>query len=132
VTDDPKARALASAPLFDGLARRELAELARAGDELDVHEGKVLTAEGAVGSEFFVILEGEATVMQAGQELARLGPGDFFGEKALVEETPRTATVTAATPLRVFVLTRQRFRGVVDRYADVGEKVADAVARRNP
>ena len=127
---DQKIRALRSVPLFDALSQKELAELARAGDELDVPAGKVLTAEGAIGSEFFVLLSGAATVSQSGQELGSMAPGDFFGEIALIDDTPRTATVTAVTPLRIFVLTRQRFRSHVERQPEVGQKVREAAARR--
>jgi CRP/FNR family transcriptional regulator, cyclic AMP receptor protein len=127
---DPKIEALRSVPLFDALSRKELADLAKAGDEVDLPAGKVLTAEGAVGSEFFVLLRGEARVSQAGQEIASMGPGDFFGEISLVEDVPRTATVTAATPLRIFVLTRQRFRSHIEKNPAVGEKVHQVAARR--
>jgi CRP-like cAMP-binding protein len=127
---DPKIQALEQAPLFAGLSRKEIEELARAGEELDVAAGKALTSEGQLGHEFFVLLEGEAEVRAGGERIATLGPGDFFGEIALLEEIPRTATVTATTPLRFFVLTRHGFRTVVKRYAGVEAKVRDAVARR--
>jgi CRP/FNR family cyclic AMP-dependent transcriptional regulator len=129
-SDDPKLRALRSAPLFEKLSERELEELERVVDELDVPAGKALTTEGAFGYEFFIVLEGRASVTQAGQEIGILGPGDFFGEIALVEDTPRTATVTASTPLRFFVLTRQAFRSVVDHHPEVDAKVRDAIAKR--
>ena len=128
--DNPKLRALQSAPLFVGHSKKELAELALVTDELDVPEGKVLASEGAFGHEFFVVLEGSASVTRGSQEIGILGPGDFFGEIALLEDTPRTATVTASTPLRFFVLTRQGFGSVVDRHPSVEAKVREAVAKR--
>jgi CRP/FNR family transcriptional regulator, cyclic AMP receptor protein len=127
---DPKLEALRSVPLFDALSRKELAALAKAGDELDIPEGKVLTAEGTAGSEFFVLLRGEARVSHDGQDLGLMGPGDFFGEIALLEDVPRTATVTAATPSRIFVLTRQRFRSHIERQPKTGEKVHQVAVRR--
>jgi CRP-like cAMP-binding protein len=113
-------------------ARATAAEVvvARVVDELDAPAGKVLATEGEVGREFFVLLEGETAVTQGGQEIAVLGPGDFFGEIALLEDMPRTATVTAKTRLRFFVLTRQAFRGVAERYPDVDAKVRAAAAER--
>jgi|SRR5581483_4514876 len=127
---DAKIEALRSVPLFGGLSRKELAGLAKAGDEVDVPAGKVLTTEGASGVEFFVLLRGEARVSQSGQDLGLLGPGDFFGEIALVDDVPRTATVTAVTPLRIFVLTRQQFHGHVERNPKVGETVRQAASER--
>src|SRR5207245_2371913 len=104
---NPKVQALKSAPLFEGISGRQMDELARVVDELDEPAGKVLASEGAIGHEFFVLLEGQAAVTQGGREIGLLGPGDFFGEIALLEGVPRTATVTATTPVRFFVLTRQ-------------------------
>ena len=72
-------------------------------EDLDVAEGKVLTREGDLGREFFVIVEGDVSVTKGGEEIRRLGPGDFFGEIALVYESPRrTATVTISAPLAWF------------------------------
>jgi CRP-like cAMP-binding protein len=127
---NPKVHALKSAPLFEGLADRQLDELARVVDEMDAVPGKALANEGAIGHEFFVLLEGQAAVTQGGREIGLLGPGDFFGEIALLEDVPRTATVTATTAVRFFVLTRQAFRGVTARYPDVEAKVRAAVEQR--
>src|SRR3954462_11548706 len=107
---DTKVDALARTPLFEGLSRKELAELAKVTDDLEVPAGKALCREGEIGSEFFVIIEGEVEVTKDGKPLAQRGGGEFFGEIALVQGAPRMATVTATTPLRFFVLTRQAFR----------------------
>jgi CRP/FNR family transcriptional regulator, cyclic AMP receptor protein len=127
---DAKLQALRSAPLFEELSEHELEEVARVVDELDVPAGKELTTEGSFGHEFFVVLDGRAGVWKGGQAVGALGPGDFFGEIALIEDVPRTATVVAATPLRFFVLTRQAFNGVVDHYPEVEAKVRAAIAKR--
>jgi CRP-like cAMP-binding protein len=128
---DTKVDALARAPLFSELSKHELGELAKATEDLEVEEGKVLAREGDLGREFFVIVDGEVSVTKDGAELRRLGPGDFFGEIALVYENPRrTATVTAATPLRFFVLTRQSFRSLLDHQREIEEKVMDALEQR--
>ena len=127
---DTKVEALRSAPLFAGLSRKELAELAKVTEDVDLDTGKVLCQEGHAGQEFFVIMEGEVEVTRRGKKLATRSSGDFFGEIALVENVPRTATVTARTPLRVFVLTRQSFLRLLDEQPGVERKVMRALARR--
>jgi CRP-like cAMP-binding protein len=130
---DDKATALGRAPLFKNLSRGELVELAKVTEDLDAAEGKVLAREGDIGHEFFVIVDGEVSVMKDGQEVRRLAPGDFFGEIALIWESPRrTATVTAATPIRFFVLTRQAFRSLIGHHPDIEAKVLEEVEKRMP
>jgi len=128
---DDKATALGRAPLFSNLSRAELVELAKVTEDLEVGEGKVLAREGEIGQEFFVIVDSEVSVSKNGQEIRRLGAGDFFGEIALVWESPRrTATVTAETPLRFFVLTRQSFRSLVSHQPEIEAKVLAALEER--
>ncbi len=127
---DTKADALGRCPFFQGLSRGELLEVAKVTEDLEVDEGRVLTREGQSGSEFFVIIEGDVTVTKGGQEVRTLGPGDFFGEIALLEDTPRTATVTAKTPLRFFVLTRQAFRSLLAHQPELEQKVLTALQER--
>ena len=127
---DTKVDALARAPLFAGLSKKELAHLAQASEDLEVPAGKALCTEGEVGEEFFVIVEGEAEVTKDGKVLAIRGGGEFFGEIALIQDSPRMATVTAKTPLRFFVLTRKAFRQLVRENPDVENKVLQALARR--
>jgi CRP-like cAMP-binding protein len=127
---DTKADALARCPFFAGLSRNELLELAKVTEDMEVNEGKVLTREGQSGSEFFVIIEGRVSVTKGAQEVRTLGPGEFFGEIALLEDRPRTATVTAATPLRFFVLTRQAFRSMLANQPGIEEKVVAALQER--
>ena len=122
--------ALKRAPLFDGLSRKELVELARVSEDLEVPPGKVLCKEGEIGHEFFVIVDGEVEVTRNGKRVATRAGGEFFGEIALLEETRRTATVTAKTPLRFFVLTRTDFRRLVNENRNVERKVLRALARR--
>ena len=128
---DDKATALGRTPLFRNLSRGDLVELAKATEDLEFEAGKVLAREGEIGHEFFVLVDGEVSVTKDGEEVRRLGPGDFFGEIALVWESPRrTATVAAATPLRFFVLTRQAFRGLIDRHPDIEAKVLETLEER--
>ena len=127
---DTKADALGRCPFFAGLSRNELLEVAKVTEDLEVEEGKALTREGQSGSEFFVIVDGEVAVTKDGTEIRTLGPGDFFGEIALLEDTPRTATVIAKTPLRFFVLTRQAFRSLLAHQPGLEEKVTKALEER--
>jgi CRP/FNR family transcriptional regulator, cyclic AMP receptor protein len=127
---DTKVESLSRAPLFENLSKDELRQLAGVTEDLEVDAGKVLCREGEMAREFFVIIDGEVDVTRDGDRLRTLSDGDFFGEIALVEDIPRTATVTATTPLRFFVLTRQSFWGMIERMPDVERKVLRALARR--
>jgi CRP/FNR family transcriptional regulator, cyclic AMP receptor protein len=129
-TQNAKVEALKRAPLFEGLSRKEFVELARVSEDLEVPPGKVLCKEGEIGREFFVIVDGEVEVTRNGKRVATRAGGDFFGEIALIEETRRTATVTAKTPVRFFVLTRSDFRRLVNENRNVEGKVLRALARR--
>jgi len=125
-----KAELLKRVPLFADCSRGELEEIAQLADEIDLAEGKELTRLGESGREFFVLLEGEADVSQDGRSINTLGAGDFFGEIALVEDTPRTATVTATTPVRVLVITDRAFRKLLGEQPELQRKVLVALAER--
>ena len=99
-------------------------------EDLEVEDGKVLCREGETAREFFVIVDGDVEVTRDGRPLATLSDGDFFGEIALLEDIPRTATVVATTPLRFFVLTRQAFWSLIERQPEVERKVLRALAKR--
>ncbi len=129
-TQNVKVEALKRAPLFEGLSKKELTELARATEDLEVGAGTVLCREGSLGREFFVIVDGVAEVTKGGKRLATRQGGEFFGEIALITTTRRTATVTAKTPLRCFILTRGDFRRVLDKSPKVERKVMRALAER--
>ena len=125
-----KVERLKKTPLFEGLSKKELTELARLTDDLQLEVGRVLCKEGTVGQEFFVIVDGSAEVTRKGKRVAIRGGGDFFGEIALLTDTKRTATVKATTPLRCFVLTRRDFRRLLDENPAVERKVLHALADR--
>jgi CRP-like cAMP-binding protein len=129
-TQDKKVESLRRAPLFEGLSKKDLIQLARLTEDLEIPAGTVLTKEGDTGREFFVIVDGEAVVKRKGRRVATLGPGDFFGEIALVESVPRRATVTTKTALRCFLLTQGSFLRLLDEQAGVERKVLRALARR--
>lgn len=125
-----KGEAISHVPLFSAASKRELAQIASIADELDLREGKEMTREGAPGREFFVILAGTADVRRKGRRIRSLGPGDFFGEIALVSEKPRTATVTATSNVRALVITDRSFRRLIQEQPAIGVKVLQALAER--
>jgi CRP/FNR family transcriptional regulator, cyclic AMP receptor protein len=127
---DAKIELLKKAPLFAGCSKSELRELAKTADEIDLRAGTVLTREGRSGREFFVVIEGTAEVMQKGKKIADLGPGDWLGEIALITDSPRTATVTATSPMDVLVITDRRFRSVVETMPSIALKVLSRVGER--
>lgn len=127
---DAKVVRLQQSPLFEGLSRKQLARLAQLSDDLDLPAGAVLCKEGSRGQEFFVIVDGEAEVTKRGRRIATLGPGDFFGEIALLERVNRTATVTAVTPLRFFVISNRAFDAVLDTDPTIERKLLRTLARR--
>jgi CRP-like cAMP-binding protein len=129
-SQDVKVESLKRAPLFEGLSKKELRELARVTEDLQVEPGTVLCREGKVGREFFVIVDGTADVTKAGERIARRSGGDFVGEIALLTTSKRTATVVATTPLRCFILTQSDFRRVLDANPSVQRKVLQALADR--
>ena len=129
-SQDTKVQALKGVPLFEGLSRRELVQLERVCDDLEVEPGRVLCREGEVGREFFVLVDGKVQVTRKGRRISTLTGGDFLGEIALLTELPRTATVTAETPVRLFVLTSREFHAVLDRNRNVERKVLQTLARR--
>ena len=125
-----KVELIRKAPLFAHCSKRELEEIAQLADEVDLREGKEMTRQGARGREFFVLLEGSADVTKDGRRINRLGPGDFFGEIALVSDTPRTATVTATSPVRALVVTDRAFRRLLNDVPQMQAKVLTALAER--
>ena len=125
-----KVELIKRAPLFWNCSKRQLQQIAQIADEIDLREGKEMTRQGERGREFFVLLEGEADVIKDGRTINRLGSGDFFGEIALVSDTPRTATVTATSPVRTLVITDRSFRRLMEDQPEIQGKVLAALAAR--
>ena len=130
VRQDEKIARLESVPLFSGLRRRELEKVARLCTRTDAAAGAVLCREGSAGHEFFVILEGTADVTIAGKTVNKMGPGDFFGELALLDAGPRVATVTASAPLIALVLTSSEFRTLLNDEPQVAVRLLPAIGQR--
>ena len=117
-------------PLFADLERRELQSLASSFKERTFSAGQTVATEGSGGVGFFVIDDGQAKVTRGGQEVATLGPGDYFGEIALIDEGARTASITAETELRCYGLTSWEFRPLVEMNAGIAWKLLQAMAKR--
>ena len=117
-------------PLFANLEPKELEQIERTMKPRTFQSGETIATEGQGGVGFFVIEEGAARVSVGGQEVGRLGPGDYFGEIALIADSDRTATVIAETELRCYGLTRWEFRPLVETNASVAWKLLEAVAKK--
>lgn len=105
----PHLAALRRVPSLHGCSERELTELSRLVDEVTVPAGKTLVTEGRAGREVFLIIDGTAVVTIDGQAVGALGPGQYIGEVAMLDHQPRTATVVAETPMRLFVVGPEAF-----------------------
>jgi CRP/FNR family transcriptional regulator, cyclic AMP receptor protein len=127
---DPKLERLAQVQIFSACSKRDLARIAALTDEIDVPAGKVLIRQGDPGREFFVIMEGTARVTVRGKRSTRMGPGECFGELALLHSAPRSATVTAETHMHLAVLNSREFSTLLEDLPSVARKVLAAVAER--
>jgi CRP/FNR family cyclic AMP-dependent transcriptional regulator len=127
---DPRIALLRKVPLFAACDDKQLAFIATQVEELDFPAGHVLCRQGESGGEFFVILSGKADVTRDGRKIQELGAGDFFGEIALLDRGPRTATVTSTSPMRSLVLGQGQFRNVLGQNAAIAVAVLEALGRR--
>ncbi len=116
-------------PLFSDLDRKELERVANSMKERTFGAGDTVTAEGQTGVGFFVIADGEAKVTVGGQERRRLGPGDYFGEVALLNESARTATITAESELKCYGLTSWEFRPLVETHGTIAWKLLQVMSK---
>lgn len=121
---------LSAVPLFAACPRRDLRAIAMLGTELEMTAGGVLTTEGEPGSEFFLVRAGTARCVRNGRRVATFGPGDFFGETALLTNTPRTATVTAISDMTVIAFDRREFSSLLDSSPQIARKLLKAFAER--
>jgi CRP/FNR family cyclic AMP-dependent transcriptional regulator len=121
---------LQQVPLFAACSRKDLQLLARRSDDVRVAAGTTIVKEGNDGNEFFVILDGSATVSRQGRKIATLGPGSGFGELALLEKAPRNATVVADTEMELVVVGQREFAGLLDEVPGFARKMLSGTARR--
>ena len=125
-----KVELIRQVPLFSHCSKRELEQIAQIADEIDLREGKEMTTQGSRGREFFVVLDGDAEVTKDGRKINALSSGDFFGEIALVSDSPRTATVTATSPIRALVITDRAFKRLLQDVPEIQASVLSALAAR--
>jgi CRP/FNR family cyclic AMP-dependent transcriptional regulator len=117
-------------PIFAACSDRALEAVARLSTTLDVAPGKVLATEGLPGQEFVVIRAGTVKVTRGDAELAELGPGDYFGEISLMDGGPRTATVTALTPVTIEVVERRDFDSLLETVPGLAQRLMIGLATR--
>jgi CRP/FNR family cyclic AMP-dependent transcriptional regulator len=121
---------LSRVPILAGCSKKDLQAIAKAVRTVTHPAGSVVATEGEPGAGLFVIDQGEADVTIGGKKLNHLGPGDFFGEMALLDGGPRTATVTATTDLSLFVLTEWVYRGLLTEHPSIALRTLEAMAAR--
>ena len=127
---DQKLQLLKGVPLFARLDRRGLEEVGRLAEEIDVGPGRALMREGESGHEFYIIVEGAVRIERQGREINELGPGEFFGEIALIDGGPRTADAITATATRLLVVSHREFRALLDDFPDLRAAIFDSLAQR--
>ncbi|MGH9293164.1 MAG: cyclic nucleotide-binding domain-containing protein [Acidimicrobiales bacterium] len=120
----------ASVWLFSGLSRSELRSVAKKARARSAAAGSVLCDEGDVGQELYVILSGQAEVLRNGRRAAVLGPGDYFGELALLDRLPRSATVRAASNMELMVIGQKDFNALLSEVPALTRKLLAATAAR--
>jgi CRP/FNR family cyclic AMP-dependent transcriptional regulator len=121
---------LANVPLFSGCSQKDLQTVARAVKDIKHKAGTVVAREGDPGVGLFIITDGSTDVTVGGKRMAKLGPGDFFGEIALLDGGPRTATVTALTDIKLLGLTEWVFRGLMVEHPGIAVKTLQSMAGR--
>ncbi len=127
---DTRVELLRGLPLFELCSKRDLRRIAAIAVEREVDAGAELIREGEPAGEFYVVVDGEVDVRRRGRRVARLGNGSFVGEIALLSRSPRTATVVAATPLRVLAISGRDFVALLDTLPELWLKVARTLANR--
>ena len=130
MASDPKLEHLAQVKMFSSLNKKELAMVSRASDVITVKDGTDIVREGTYGHDFYLILEGAATVRRNGRKVAELGPGSYFGELSLLDNGPRSATITANGETELAVIGQREFMGVLDQVPAVSRKLLMTMASR--
>ena len=124
------AATLAAVPLFAGFSKKHLQRLAAEADELTFDKREVIVEEGMLGETLFVVLNGRGKVTRRGRKVGEVLPGDFFGELSTLDGGPRSATVTAETPMRVLRLFRHTLRDLLRDEPGLTLKLLDGIVRR--
>lgn len=127
---DQKAELLSQVKMFSALNKKELALISKASDVVSVPGGTEIVRQGDIGHEFYLILSGSATVARGGETIAELRPGNYFGEMALLDQGPRSATVTADSDTELVVIGQREFAAVLEEVPAVAHKLLVAMASR--
>ena len=127
---DEKLDLLHRIPRFSRFDRRHLERLGMLTEEIDVDPGKVLIKQGDTGDDLMIVVSGQVGVERDGQRINQLGPGDFFGEIALIERGPRTATCTAEAATRLLVINHRDFHAVMEEFPEIAAEVLLTLAHR--
>ena len=127
---DEKLELLRRIPLFNACNPRQIERIGMLADEVDVADGKVLMRQGEIGHDMMVLVSGQVAVERDGERVNTLGPGDFFGEMALIDGGPRTATVSAQGPARLLVVGHRDFHSLMDEFPEIAAQVLNALAHR--
>jgi len=130
VARDEKLDLLHTIPLFARFDRKHLERLGMLTEEVDVPAGKVLIRQGELGDDLMIIVSGAVSVERDGTEVNRLGVGEFFGEIAVIDRGPRTATVTSETPCRLLVVNHRDFHALMEEFPEVAAQVLATLAHR--
>lgn len=130
VSQDEKMKRLEEVALLEGCSQRQLRSVARIAEVIEVPAGTVLARAGQSGDQFFLILDGSARVDVPPRKRAKLKPGDYFGEMSLLDGGPRSATVTADTPLRLLVIQRRDFATLLREAPDLTQSLLATLSRR--
>jgi CRP/FNR family cyclic AMP-dependent transcriptional regulator len=116
--------------LFSTSSAKDLRTIRKALEEVIVPAGRMLTEQGTIGREFFLIVEGQASVKRNNRKVATLGPGQYFGELALLDRRPRSASVISDTEMELLVLGQRQFNAVLDSVPALSRKLLAAMATR--
>ena len=127
---DAKSELVASVPLFSRCSKHDLMAIAEIADEVDIPEGKVLAQEGELGRDFYILIDGTVDVTRGGDLVVTRGPGDYIGEIALLESSPRTATMTTTSSVRALVVSGRDFWSLLDAAPGLQRKLLETLAER--
>lgn len=130
LTQDRRTALLGGCPLFGGVGRDDLAAIGERAIEVDFPADHVIARQGEIGTGLFVVIDGTVRVVRDGQELARLGPGDFFGEMSVIDGLPRVAQVVASEPTRCLALASWEFEHLILDHPTIGLAILRGLSAR--